>query len=320
MLLRLDLGYNMAIIRGPKIVRSGLVLALDAADRNSYVGSGTVWKDMSGNSNNATLINGPAFNSANGGSIVFDGIDDYASLNNNNYLNNWNPDGINASNDYRGYTSANIWFKTSTISTGGINKMIFSDSSFEYGFINNNASLYFGAYGIQSTTIVANTWYNACLVANLGRPNTGTYVQSGTTTITCTTSYPITMSNGNTISINFNSGTAISGNYIVTVTGTYAFTITSASATTTSGNMYFSTNTNISYITSYLNGIQIGSQGSNNTVNGANDAPFALGRDGTGVATSYFTGNIAIFQLYNRALTSTEIIQNYNAYKSRFGL
>jgi hypothetical protein len=36
----------MAIYRGPNIVRNGLVLALDAADRNSYSGSGTIWKDM----------------------------------------------------------------------------------------------------------------------------------------------------------------------------------------------------------------------------------------------------------------------------------
>jgi len=36
--------------------------------------------DLSGNGNNATLTNGPTFNSANGGSIVFDGVDDYASL------------------------------------------------------------------------------------------------------------------------------------------------------------------------------------------------------------------------------------------------
>lgn len=36
----------MAIIRSSKIVTDGLVLALDAADRNSYIGSGTVWKDL----------------------------------------------------------------------------------------------------------------------------------------------------------------------------------------------------------------------------------------------------------------------------------
>jgi hypothetical protein len=34
-----------------KIVTNGLVFALDAADKNSYPGSGTTWKDLSGNNN-----------------------------------------------------------------------------------------------------------------------------------------------------------------------------------------------------------------------------------------------------------------------------
>ena len=58
-----------------KIVTNGLVLALDAADKNSYPGSGTTWSNLAG-SNNGTLTNGPTFNSANGGSIVFDGTND----------------------------------------------------------------------------------------------------------------------------------------------------------------------------------------------------------------------------------------------------
>jgi hypothetical protein len=62
-----------------KIVTSGLVLALNAADRNSYVSGSTTWNDLSGNGNNGTLINGPAFSYTNNGSIVFDGIDDYAN-------------------------------------------------------------------------------------------------------------------------------------------------------------------------------------------------------------------------------------------------
>jgi hypothetical protein len=62
-----------------KIVTNGLVLCLDAADKKSYPGSGTVWTDRSGNGNNGTLIGGPTYNSANGGSIVVDGIDDYIS-------------------------------------------------------------------------------------------------------------------------------------------------------------------------------------------------------------------------------------------------
>ena len=33
----------------PRIVTSGLTLALDAADKNSYPGTGTTWRDLSEN-------------------------------------------------------------------------------------------------------------------------------------------------------------------------------------------------------------------------------------------------------------------------------
>jgi hypothetical protein len=72
---------------GPKIVTDGLVLCLDAGDRNSYPGSGTAWNDLSGNNNNGTLVNGVGYNSANKGGFVFDGIDDGCYINNNLYLN-----------------------------------------------------------------------------------------------------------------------------------------------------------------------------------------------------------------------------------------
>jgi hypothetical protein len=62
----------------PQIVTNGLVMYLDAADRTSYPAYGTSWRDLSGG-NNGTLINGPTFNSANGGSIMFDGVDDFVS-------------------------------------------------------------------------------------------------------------------------------------------------------------------------------------------------------------------------------------------------
>jgi hypothetical protein len=70
----------MASIGGPNIVENGLVLSLDAGNVKSYPGSGTTWLDKSGNSNNGTLTNGPTFNSTNGGSIVFDGVDDYVAV------------------------------------------------------------------------------------------------------------------------------------------------------------------------------------------------------------------------------------------------
>ena len=72
----------MAGFSGPNIVENGLVLALDAADKNSYKGSGTNWKDLSGNSYNGTLTNGPTFSNTNGGVINFDGTDDYVDCGN----------------------------------------------------------------------------------------------------------------------------------------------------------------------------------------------------------------------------------------------
>jgi hypothetical protein len=80
----------MGIFRGPNIVRSGLALALDAADKNSYRGTGTTWKDLSGNAYNGTLTNGPTFSNINGGTIVFDGTNDYVSIPSNSNFNNGN--------------------------------------------------------------------------------------------------------------------------------------------------------------------------------------------------------------------------------------
>jgi len=60
------------------IVTNGLVLNLDAAKTDSYPGTGTTWRDLSGNNNNGTLINGPTFSGiGKQAAIVFDGVDDY---------------------------------------------------------------------------------------------------------------------------------------------------------------------------------------------------------------------------------------------------
>jgi hypothetical protein len=68
--------------RGPSIVKDGLVLYLDAATANSYNKyiSPTIWKDISGNGRTGTFVNGPIYDSGNGGSIMFDGLDDYIAL------------------------------------------------------------------------------------------------------------------------------------------------------------------------------------------------------------------------------------------------
>jgi hypothetical protein len=90
----------------PSIITSGLVLNLDAGNAASYPGSGTVWTDLSGNGNNGTLVNGPTYSSANGGTIVFDGTDDKVTCGNAASLqitvgtiSAW----INATSDNSGY-------------------------------------------------------------------------------------------------------------------------------------------------------------------------------------------------------------------------
>jgi hypothetical protein len=60
---------------GPNTVTDGLVLALDAANKKSYPGTGTAVKDLSGNSD-STLTNGTTYDSTFGGAFDFDGTND----------------------------------------------------------------------------------------------------------------------------------------------------------------------------------------------------------------------------------------------------
>jgi len=73
---------------------------------------GTTWIDLSGNGNTGTLTNGPTYSSANGGSLVFDGVDDYV---------NCGTPSISA-----GKITVNAWVK---ITTGGIFHHIVDSSS-----------------------------------------------------------------------------------------------------------------------------------------------------------------------------------------------
>jgi len=77
----------MATNYSPKIVTDGLVLCLDAANPKSYPGSGNTWYDLSGNGNDGTLVNGPVFESTNGGAINCDAADDMIYVNDTLNLN-----------------------------------------------------------------------------------------------------------------------------------------------------------------------------------------------------------------------------------------
>jgi hypothetical protein len=63
------------------IVTDGLVLHLDAAKRDSYPGSGTVLRDLTGSSITGSLINDPGFSGiAKDASIEFDGTNDWLNI------------------------------------------------------------------------------------------------------------------------------------------------------------------------------------------------------------------------------------------------
>lgn len=68
----------MGIVYNTSIVRDGLVLHLDAANKKSYPGSGTVWKDLSGNGNDGS-VSGATY-TLDGG-FYFDGANHVVTLN-----------------------------------------------------------------------------------------------------------------------------------------------------------------------------------------------------------------------------------------------
>ena len=72
------------------IVTDGLVFYVDAGNDNSYPGSGTTWTDLVG-SNDGTFepAAGPVYDSANGGSIVLAGADDYVDYSDGSLLYPW---------------------------------------------------------------------------------------------------------------------------------------------------------------------------------------------------------------------------------------
>jgi hypothetical protein len=70
----------MSIYGGPDIETDGLVLHLDAANRKSFPGTGSSWKDLSGRGRNFTLVNSPSFSTARKGKFILSGSNDYFSL------------------------------------------------------------------------------------------------------------------------------------------------------------------------------------------------------------------------------------------------
>jgi hypothetical protein len=144
------------------IVKDGLVLDLDAAKRDSYPGSGTSWRDIAGGVITGSLINGPTFDGNNGGSIVFDGADDYASIGTNENYNF-------GTNDF----TIECWLYFNSLSTSQIfiSKYLTWTSNLDFVGRLLSASgklVFYGGDSIQINLatisgISQSTWYHYCV-------------------------------------------------------------------------------------------------------------------------------------------------------------
>jgi hypothetical protein len=232
----------MAIFRGPKTITNGLVLAVDAADKNSYKGSGATWTDLSGNSNTGTLVNTPTFSNTRGGAIAFNGTNQYVNITNSTSLQVADTFTVCAWIYPTSLAARYGIFSTRAVNTA-------ASWQFEVGIANagtNRMALTgVGTWIAESVdnVISANRWLHVCVVK----------VNNATT--------------GATMYVN---GSSVSNRV------TTAYTI--------------SNNTAVKRIASGTNTLEL------------------------------FPGNIAQTLLYRRALSATEILQNYNATKSRFNL
>lgn len=161
----------------PTIVTNGLIMYLDAGNRSSYPTSGTTWTDLSGNGNNGTLTNGPTFNSANQGSIAFDGSNDYVLLNNFSSI-------ITTNFTYVGWVYIGTIQNDINVIIG--NRAGGTEDGFFFainGYLNSNRSLYvetytaaasYGGGGYPSNTIKDNSWNFVAFAAD--RTNSRGYV------------------------------------------------------------------------------------------------------------------------------------------------
>jgi hypothetical protein len=223
----------MAFNYSPKVVTEGLVLYLDAANTKSYPGSGTTWSDLSRSGNNGTLTNGPTFNSGNGGSIVFDGTNDFVQC-------------------------------TGTLSATQATFLCWIRR-------NGNQGTYDGIIFSRGTSTTGMNFYTSNQLGYTWNDASNTYNWSSGLTVPDLTWCMVAVS--------------------VTSIAAVAYLCQASGITT-------ATNT-VSHTSTTIDDIKIGVDE---------------------FSSRYSSGNIAIAALYNKALSATEVLQNYNATKSRYGL
>jgi hypothetical protein len=218
--------------------------------------NGTIWTDLSGNSNNGTLTNGPIFGSENGGYIRCDGINDFIEVLDNPSLdfgsgsftveywfrklqtttafdNIWGPNKWNLGSSL-GTNEWTLAIGNGTTGTGN-----------QYGFAVESGSVGYGISETTTTQLSLNTWYQ--LVGQRDGANFKTYLN-----------------------------------------GTLTMNVTASGFTTSS------------------------------IINNVNNRNLRINNSAANVL--YTNADNAICRIYNRALTPSEVLQNFNATRARFGI
>ena len=244
------------------IITDGLVFNLDAGFAPSYPRSGTTLYDLSENGNNGTLINGPTFNSANGGSIVLDGVNDIVNFGN-----------VNLSTTNK--VSVSFWCKILAYTeTPGSGRVIFE------------------------VTTNFNSSQTGFLVSYADDSN-GSFLGQ----------YPLLLA------LNGNAGytiPAFNKNLVNDLQWHHYVCIFDKSQTLANDECKLYLDGILRTPIFYPSGLM-----SNNTNNFGNDPLFIGGRTGPVAPSNVQISNLLI---YNRVLSSSEVLQNFNAQKSRYGL
>jgi len=238
----------MGVSGGPDIVQSGLILNLDASDRNNYISGSTIWYDTSGTGyiNSVTLSGNLAYSSYDGISFYLSGASN--STNSGSYFVGSGNISQTLNNDF----STCGWIKRSTSAKATI--LEYRGGSYRLEFSVNNSSMYFNQRNVISPFTT-----NSTSVSVTNSLNTWDY-------------------------------------FVLSKTGTsWSF---------------------------YKNAILIGTTTftMGETIGVGNSISIGIAWTDDDFFSNGMTGYVGTVSHYIKALSATEILQNYNATKSRFGL
>lgn len=246
----------MGIAGGPDIIQDGLVASLDASDRNSYPGSGTVWNNVAGSGYAGGFVNGTSYTSSiNQGVISTNNTSSYITIagNSSNNDNAWTSDGSVGSST----ACYEIWVNTTDTAGRIMSKPWNGGGQYNLALDAGNWTLMVGA-NLTNTISFTNNLNNGIwrqIVVWATATQIGYYIDGGT--------YSGSQNHG------LVGGVGSSGNATLTL-------------------MLMSL--------------------------------YPYGEGWTGNSGFTVIGNVAIFRKYSRVLSTSEVLQNYNATKTRFGL